>query len=161
MQTASKCSVQSLAAHSLYENARTDLHPGPGGLLDLTTATYFPTGKRSAGASGATFHASNSEQPYTVKLEGAKILGYRSIWLGSFRDPILISQIEDFMKRCEEHVRTKFQGVKFDMAYKMYGKNGTMGEMEPDSSVAKEIFIIGTSLSFVLNLFGPFTDRNL
>ena len=140
LQEKSKCSVQSLAAHSLYENARTDLHPGPGGLLDLTTATYFQTGKRSAGASGATFHPAN---PYTLKLEGAKILGYRSIWLGSFRDPILISQIDDFLKRCEEFLAVKFRGVKYEFAYKVYGKNGTMGPMEPDTSVAKELFIIG------------------
>lgn len=140
LQTTSTCSVQSLAAHSLYENPRTDLHPGPGGLLDLTTATYFQTGKRSAGASGATFHPSN---PYTVKLEGAKILGYRSIWLGSFRDPILISQIEDFLKKCEDFLANKFKGVKYEFTYKMYGKNGTMGPLEPDTSVGKEIFLLG------------------
>ncbi len=56
LQAASKCSPQSLAAHSLYENPRTDLHAGPGGVLDLTTSSYQQTGERSAGAKGAGFH---------------------------------------------------------------------------------------------------------
>ena len=81
--------------------------------------------------------------PYTVKLEGAKILGYRSMWQGSFRDPVLISQIDDFMERCQKHVELKFKDAKFEMAFKIYGKNGTMGPMEPDPSVGKEIFLLG------------------
>lgn len=140
LQPTSKCSPQSLAAHSLYENAQTDLHPGPGGHLDLRSAMYTQTGPRSAGASGALFHPSD---PYTVKLEGAKILGHRSIWMGSFRDPILCSQIDDFIARCEVFVKNKFKDEKFEIAIKTYGKNGTMGPMEPDTSIAKEIFVLG------------------
>ena len=140
LQPTSICSPQSLAAHSLYENARTDLHPGPKGLLDLTEATFEQMSERSAGASGAKFHLSD---PYTVKLEGAKILGYRSVWIGSFRDPVLISQIDDFLERCKKHLAVKFKDHKFDVAFKAYGKDGTMGPMEPDPSLAKEIFLIG------------------
>lgn len=140
LQPTSKCSPQSLAAHSLYENPRTDLHAGPGGLLDLTTSSYQQTGERSAGAAGATFHKST---PYTVKLEGAKILGYRTIWLGSFRDPILISQIDDFQKRLKAFLAVKFKDEKFEVALKAYGKDGTMGPLELDKSVGKEIFLLG------------------
>ncbi|CZR53527.1 uncharacterized protein PAC_03406 [Phialocephala subalpina] len=140
LQSTSKCSPQSLAAHSLYENPRTDLHAGPGGVLDLTTSSYQQTGERSAGASGAGFHVSN---PYTVKLEGAKVLGFRSIWLGSFRDPVLISQIDDFQKRLKEFLHIKFANEKFDIALKAYGKDGTMGPLEVDTSVGKEIFLLG------------------
>ena len=140
LQEGSKCSPQSLAAHSLYENPRTDLHAGPGGVLDLTTSSYRQTGPRSAGATGAGFHKTT---PYTVKLEGAKVKGNRTIWLGSFRDPVLISQIDDFQKRLKEFLYKKFTEHKFEVALKAYGKDGTMGSMEPDGSVAKEIFLLG------------------
>jgi hypothetical protein len=139
LQPTSKCSPQSLAAHSLYENPRTDLHAGPGGVLDLTTSSYSQTGSRSAGAAGAGFH----KNEYCVKLEGAKVLGYRSMWLGSFRDPILISQIDDFQARLKEHVFAKFPEHEFEIALKAYGKNGTMGPLEMDTTVAKEIFLMG------------------
>jgi hypothetical protein len=143
LQPGSKCSPQSLAAHSLYENPRTDLHAGPGGVLDLTTSSYHQTGPRSAGATGAGFHKSTPSNPYTVKLEGAKVNGYRTIWLGSFRDPVLISQIDDFQKRLKEFLYKKFPEHKFEVSTKAYGKDGTMGPMEPDPSVAKEIFLLG------------------
>ena len=65
------------------------------------------------------------------------------MWIGSFRDPVLISQIDDFLKRCKEHLATKFKHEKFEVAFKAYGKDGTMGEMEPDQSVGKEICLIG------------------
>ena len=83
-----------MAAHSLYENARADLRPGPGGVLDISETVYVGNEDGSCTASNARFHVSD---PYTIKLEGAKITGFRSIWMGSFRDPILISQIDGFL----------------------------------------------------------------
>jgi hypothetical protein len=139
LQSMSKCSPHSLAAHSLYENPNVDLHAGPGGILDLTQTVFEQTGERTAGASGAVFRKTE----YTVKLEGAKILGYRSIWMGSFRDPTLIGQIDEFQEKLKGYVREKFKGVEFDIAMKAYGKNGTMGPLETDTSVAKEIFLLG------------------
>ena len=139
LQHFSVCSPQSLSAHSLYENGNTDLHPGPGGFLDLTQAHFEQTGPRTAGASGSLFQ----KAPYCVKLEGAKVLGYRSIWMGSFRDPILVSQIDDFQDRLKEHLRIKFPDVKFEVATKAYGKDGSMGPLEVDQSVGKEIFLLG------------------
>ncbi|KAN0119254.1 protein of unknown function (DUF4387) domain containing protein [Hyaloscypha variabilis] len=139
LQTFSKCSPQSLAAHSLYENPNTELHYGPGGVLDLKPSSYKTTGPRSAGATGALFH----KTPYSVKLEGAKVGGNRSIWMGSFRDPVLISQIDDFQVRLKEHLYSKFPQHKFEVVTKAYGKDGTMGPLETDTSVAKEIFLLG------------------
>lgn len=88
---------------------------------------------------GALFH----KTPYCMKLEGAKVGGNRTIWMGSFRDPVLISQIEDFQVRLKEHLYTKFPQYKFEVVTKAYGKDGTMGPLETDISVAKEIFLLG------------------
>jgi hypothetical protein len=42
---------------------------------------------RSVRVSGGRFHFSKDEDvPYTVKLEGAEIVGYRAQMMGSFRD---------------------------------------------------------------------------
>jgi len=78
-----------------------------------------------------------------VKLEGAKVGGNRTIWMGSFRDPVLISQIDDFQKRLKEFLYKKFPEHQFQVSTKAYGKDGTMGPLETDTSVGKEIFLLG------------------
>jgi hypothetical protein len=140
LQPTSICTPESMAAHSLYENAHADLHPGPGGTLDLGETVYVGNIDGSCGASCAKFHIAN---PYTIKLEGAKIAGFRSIWMGSFRDPILISQIDGFLEGVREHIGKAAQGEEHEINFRVYGKDGTMGLYEPDESVGKEIFLLG------------------
>ncbi|KAJ7720461.1 hypothetical protein DFH07DRAFT_760832 [Mycena maculata] len=84
------CTPISVAAHTLYEKSRPNHLYGPGGYIDLTAATYAPLADGvSVRVQGTMFHASPR---YTVKLEGAKVHGYRSIFIGSFCDPILCAQ---------------------------------------------------------------------
>jgi hypothetical protein len=141
MNPGSVCTQQSLAAHSLYENSHADLHPGPGGTLDLTESYYKANDDGSCTAGGAKFHVAD---PYTVKLEAATIDGYRSIWLGSFRDPILIGQIDSFLnKRVRERIDFVCKGEEYELNFRIYGKDGTMGPYEIDHSLPKEVFVMG------------------
>lgn len=84
----SRCTPLSVAAHSLYENTRPDILRGPGGALHLDQATYEQLDdNRTVRVQGAQFQSSISNgQPYQLKLEAARVLGYRSIVLGSVRD---------------------------------------------------------------------------
>lgn len=82
------CTPMSVAAHALYENTRPDILRGPGGslLLDDTKYESLPDG-RSVRVRGSVFRSSGSEgKPYQLKLEAARIVGYRSITLGSIKD---------------------------------------------------------------------------
>ncbi|RVX65995.1 hypothetical protein B0A52_09921 [Exophiala mesophila] len=137
----SVCTKQSLAAHSLYENSHADLHPGPGGTLDLKESYYVEHEDGSGTAGGAVFHVAN---PYTIKLEAAKPTGYRSIWMGSFRDPILIGQITSFLEdRVRPRLMALFKGEDFELNFRVYGRDGTMGQYEFDDSKPKEVFLMG------------------
>jgi hypothetical protein len=102
----SRCIPRSVAAHTLYEKSRPDLLYGPGGILDLTTSTYEQlVDQRSVRCWGSVFRSSAaSGVPYTVKLEGARVRGYRSISMGAFRDPALTGQLEDLFKRIRAYV---------------------------------------------------------
>jgi hypothetical protein len=141
LQPSSTCTPESLAAHSLYENSHADIHPGLGGVLDLKNSTYGGLSDRSCTAGGATFHVAN---PYTIKLEGARVTGFRSIWMGSFRDPILIKQIDSFLEKSVcPRLEAAFANEEFKLNFRVYGKNGTMGVYEADDTLAKEIFLIG------------------
>ncbi|KAI8878253.1 hypothetical protein K501DRAFT_258892 [Backusella circina FSU 941] len=138
----SKCTVDSLSAHTLYEKARPDFLQGPGGTLDLTSSSYqvSPTDPRSCQATGAKFIPSD---PYTIKLEGAKITGYRSVFLGGVRDPILISQIDSFLEKIKQYIGAAFKNVEYDLHFHVYGKDGIMGPLERDTSIGKEVCIMG------------------
>ncbi|CAK7224572.1 hypothetical protein SCUCBS95973_005562 [Sporothrix curviconia] len=66
------CQPLTVAAHTLYEKARPDHLAGPGGILDVTTATYARLDDGlSAHVAGATFipstHASPQSPPQQVK----------------------------------------------------------------------------------------------
>ncbi|MDI9391539.1 MAG: acyclic terpene utilization AtuA family protein, partial [Synergistota bacterium] len=126
-----RCTTWSVAAHTLYEKSHPYLLPGPGGTLDLSNAKFEQIDDRRVKVSGSKFIPSDK---YAVKLEGAKRVGFRSIFIAGVRDPILIEHIDDVLERVNEDVKDYFKdisGDKYQMIYHLYGKNGVMGEYEP------------------------------
>ena len=126
-----RCTTASVAAHALYEKTRPDLLPGPGGVLDLSGSRYEQLDERRVRVSGSVFRPSPT---YQVKLEGAAVVGYRTIFVGGIRDPILIGQIDDFLASVRERMAGVFEALRTAEAvlhFHVYGKNGVMGELEP------------------------------
>jgi hypothetical protein len=149
-----RCTPFSVAAHTLYEKTRPDILPGPGGNLDLTKSTYvqLPDNK-SVRVRGGKFEFSRSVGlPYTVKLEAAKIVGYRSIFMGGIRDPILIAQSEMFQSMIRAHVASQVK-TSADEFWKLgvhiYGADGVMQSLEPGPKdyQPREIFLVGEVLA--------------
>lgn len=130
MSAKERCTPLSVAAHTLYEKSRADLLPGPGGVLDLNLAIYEALDERTVRVRGSVFRPT----PYTVKLEGAAIIGHRTIFIGGIRDPILIGQIDRFLDSVRRHVAAMHPAVQDGTAhliFHVYGKNGVMGALEP------------------------------
>ncbi len=131
-----RCTPQSIAAHSLYENADPYFLTESSGTLDLTASTYQAVGPRRVRVTGSRFDPADT---YTVKLEGAEKLGYQSIVIGSVRDPFIVRQIDDWTERLRAriHARVKqiyadvLQPEQYHLTIRIYGKNGTMGALEP------------------------------
>jgi hypothetical protein len=82
------CTPLSVAAHTLYENTRPDVLRGPGGSLHLQDSKYEQLSDgRSVRVSGSIYRSSEAdEKPYQLKLEAARIVGYRSMFMGSVKD---------------------------------------------------------------------------
>ncbi|MCJ1479813.1 hypothetical protein MMC13_008499 [Lambiella insularis] len=148
-----KCTPTSVAAHTLYEKSRPDILPGPGGNLDLNSSQYEQLSDgRSVRVTGAHFiSCEEAGLPYTVKLEAARCIGYRTMIMGGIRDPILIGQIDDFLVRVKQFVTQQNQSASgtWEMDFHVYGANGIMGSQEPgDSSYRpREIFLVGEALA--------------
>lgn len=94
--TKSRCTVVSVAAHSLYEKTRPDILYGLGGALLLSDARYeqLPD-NRTVRVRGSHFQLAEQGQ-YTVKLEGARTVDHFSI-IGAIRDSILLSKLDSFI----------------------------------------------------------------
>ncbi len=84
---------------------------------------------------------------YTVKLEGAEKVGYRTIFIGATRDPVLISQIEKYLGNVHQIVEERANriGVRpedYRLFWRIYGKNGVMRELEPEEKTGHELCLI-------------------
>lgn len=131
-----RCTPQSIASHSLYENADPFRLVECSGTLDLTQSQYEALSERAVKVSGSTFIPA---ERYTVKLEGAEKAGYQSILIGSIRDPFIIRQIDDWTARLKERIHNRVRMVygarlaseDYLLHIRIYGKDGTMGPLEP------------------------------
>ena len=142
LNPAERCTTASVAAHTLYEKTHPFLLAGPGGTLDLSQCKYEQVTDRRVRVSGSKFIPSN---PYTVKLEGAKTVGYRSIFIAGARDPIFIAQIDEILSQVIAGTRAYFSNVPeetYQVIPHVYGKNGVMGDLEPVKTPAHELCII-------------------
>lgn len=129
MNPVERCKTYSVAAHTMYEKTHPFYLPGPGGTLDLSECKFEQVTDTAVKVSGSKFKESEN---YTIKLEGASIVGYRSICVAGIRDPILISQIDDVLEQVKSDVDDLFSEDKdeIQLLFHVYGKNGVMGELE-------------------------------
>lgn len=148
-----RCTPQSVAAHALYENADPFRLIESSGTLDLTQASYEALDERRVRVRGSSFEPAET---YTVKLEGAERVGYQSIVIGSVRDPFIIRQIDNWSERLKEKLKGRVADVldadtaaNYIFNLRIYGKDGTMGPLEPVQSVTSH------ELCLVLEVTAP------
>ena len=138
------CTPQSVASHTLYENADPFHLYECSGMLDTYGAEYEAVSDRAVKVTGSKWVPSET---YTVKLEGTELAGYQSVIIGSVRDPIIIRQIDGWLEALRERmavrIREAFDGLEMDKDYsvffRVYGRNGTMGTLEPSENTAHEL----------------------
>ncbi|PVI02775.1 hypothetical protein DM02DRAFT_293896 [Periconia macrospinosa] len=144
---ASRCTPISVSAHALYEKTRPDILAGPGGWLDLTNSTYEQRpDNRTVRCRGATFTFSrDAGKKYQIKLEAAKVQGYRTQYMGSYHDPILIERLDIVLDRIKMYVEFQHQDTRdtWKVDWHVYGRdtiNKTTGK-------PGEVFLIGEAVA--------------
>ena len=127
------CTPLSVSAHTLYEKTNPYILPGPGGHLDLSGCTFTAETDRRVRVTGSRFVP---ETVPSVKLEGAKPAGFRTISICANRDPIFLSQIDEILenvkKRTAENLSADYD---YRLEFIVYGKDGVMGPLEPTPEV--------------------------
>ncbi|MCL2353679.1 MAG: DUF1446 domain-containing protein, partial [Defluviitaleaceae bacterium] len=119
LNPARKCTITSVAAHTLYEKSSPTILPGPGGVLDLTQTRFEQKGDAVV-VRGSRFVP--DEGANYVKLEGAKLVGHRTISIAATCDPIMISKFDDIIKEVKAKVADNFKNLTdFYLDFKIYG----------------------------------------
>ena len=127
----SKCTPVSVAAHAFYERPDPNREVNPGGVLDLSRVKYEPYDHRTVRVSGSRWIPA----PYTIKIEGARKAGFRTISILGIRDERMITQIDWCLEEARKHVQTHLNPLQpqkdYTLLFRVYGKNGVLGELEP------------------------------
>ena len=128
---ARRCTVDRVAAHTLYEQTNPYLIFEPDGVCDLQNAKFEQKDERTVKVSGTVFH--KADVP-TLKLEGVKLSGYRTICPSTIFDPETIRQIDFIIKTVTDFVReTTKERLKEDsykLSFKLSGgAESSMGVM--------------------------------
>jgi hypothetical protein len=130
------CTPQSVASHTLYENADPFLITEPDGTIDSHGARYEALNDRAVRVHGSRFH--HAERG-TIKLEGAEFAGYQAIIIGGVREPFIIRQLDSWLAGMQEKFAARVQELfggrlgrdDYDIHVRVYGRDGVMGKLEP------------------------------
>lgn len=131
-----RCTPQSVAAHTLYENSDPFLHVEASGTMDLRNSVFQQADDVSVRVSGSQFIPATT---YTIKLEGAELVGYQSLIIGGVRDPLIIGQLDAWLEGVRSKILTsvsdifagKVSPASFRLDFHIYGRDAVMGALEP------------------------------
>lgn len=137
--TARRASVKSVAAHSLYERENPFKQSGPGHEIDLSGCSFEQVGERQVRVRGATLTETTD---YYVKLEGARLAGYRSIAIAGIRCPTTIRALDAILDDVRRKALDYFAPAPVAVAFHVYGGNGVMKELEPETAPQREIGLV-------------------
>ncbi len=136
-----RCTRTSVAAHSLYEKSDPYKLLGPGGYVDLSASRFEEINERSVMVNGSRFV---KDPECWIKLEGASLVGYRTIAVSGIHDPVGLTQIDHFIESAHEAVNDKFSDLrgKFQLHFHVYGRNGVMPEFDASVIPQNEVGIV-------------------
>jgi hypothetical protein len=118
----------------LYETGDPYRLVEPGGTLDTSEARFEAASDRAVRVTGSRFLPSDE---YTVRLEGAALVGYRSIVVAGIRDPLVLRQLDTFLSNLRAVVARKVEddlklsADQYTLNFRIYGRDGSMGDTEP------------------------------
>jgi hypothetical protein len=127
------CTTRTVAQVTMHENPDPFYVTQPTGAISTQSAHYEQLDGGRVRVTGSEWVA--AERP-SVKLEGARLVGYRSIMIAGIRDPRLLARLDEFLvdyRRLLERVAASL-GIapeRWTLRFRSYGRNGVMGDLEP------------------------------
>ena len=117
-----RCTVDRVAAHTLYEQSNPYLIFEPDGVCDLTNSKFTQIDERTVRVSGSEFRAADEK---TLKIEGVKCSGYRTICPATIYDAetienidLIVNTVTGFVK---ENAKNTLPENSYDINFKLNG----------------------------------------
>ena len=129
-----KCLVERAAAHTMYEQTNPYKIYEPDGEIDLSESEFLQIDERTVRIKGAKFFEAEKK---TLKLEGVKCVGYRTVCIAGIYDPMTIERI-DYIEDVVREFVAKNSGIpqeNYTLCFRKYGS--------PDSSLCVIIDCVG------------------
>jgi len=126
------CTVESVAAHTMYEqNDPLWLHE-PEGRVDMRDAQFEQMDAQTVRVSGSRFLPTPQ---LMIKLEAARRAGYRAFTLAGVRDENVITNLDLIEASVRAAVRSNLpatvEDADYQLAFRFYGRDAVLGPCEP------------------------------
>ncbi|MBR7116598.1 MAG: acyclic terpene utilization AtuA family protein [Clostridia bacterium] len=119
---ARRCTVDRVAAHTLYEQSNPYLIFEPDGVCDLTGSKFTQKDERTVSVTGSVFKDADVR---TLKLEGVRCSGYRTICPATVYDPLTIEKFPEIVNTVnsfvKENTRDTLPEGSYTVSYKTSG----------------------------------------
>nr|BFE32861.1 acyclic terpene utilization AtuA family protein [Actinomadura rugatobispora] len=128
-----RCTVASVAGHAMYERSNPHDEYFAGGRLDMSDCRYEQYDERTTRITGQRYVPVDGD--VKVKIEGSAWMGEKFIGVAGIRDPYTISNIDTVLDLVRGEVAAQFGGIDYRLNFRVYGKNGVMGDLEPVTEI--------------------------
>ena len=109
-----RCTVDRVAAHTLYEQSNPYLIFEPDGVCDLTNSKFEQVDERTVRVTDSIFKGAEEK---TLKLEGVKCSGFRTICPATIYDPETIKNIDLIINTVTEFVKENTKNTLPENSY--------------------------------------------
>ncbi len=130
LSVTNRCTPYTVSAHMLYENSDPFRLTEPGGVLDVSEASYAVVDERTVRVTGSRW----TPAPYTMKLEGAGAVAFQTIMLVGIEDPLVLADVDGFLTRMGHVLRQRIArtmdaeaAAVIDISLRPYGWNAVSG----------------------------------
>ena len=144
MNEGMRVTPNSVAAHMMYEQPDPYLFYEPEGVIDLKDSEFEQLGERRVRVSGSRFVQA---QTPTIKIEGVRLRGYRTIAVAGMTDPRLLASLDEVEANVKNTVAEMVRGTlspeDYELRFIFYGRDGVMGRPAADESAApREVGVV-------------------
>ena len=161
------CTIRSVSGHEFYERTHPQIQAEPGGILDMSKSFKTQVSERAVKITGSEWH--DDTESYKVKLEGARLVGYRCLFMATARDPNFIANREWVFNYARNRIANKFEpmgltmGKDYHVIFRVYGIDAAMGPYEPmkndiphEAGVSMEVVAPTQELAHEIAYFGKY-----
>jgi hypothetical protein len=123
-----RCTIASVAGHTMYERANPFYEYFLGGHIDMSGCRYEQYDERTVRVTGPRYVPAAELR---VKLEGSGKIGERYVGIVGVRDPYTIAHIDLVTGWARSQVEERFGRDGYELHFAVYGRDAILGASEP------------------------------